>query len=69
MYSPEVQAQIAQWRAAALAGELSLADLTKAIALMREGRLSAAKASEGARKTKAKSIIPSGEELEKELGL
>ena len=67
MYSVEIQAQINEWRARAITGELTLEELTSAIALMREGRLSAAKSASTTGKKKAAEVDVG--DIERELGL
>lgn len=63
--SPELQAKIASWRARAMGhGEpLTLEEQREAIEALRAGRVSAAVASEGARRKKAKAEIPSADDL------
>lgn len=60
-----LQAKIASWRARAMGhGEpLSLDEMREAITALRAGRVSAAAASEGARRKKAKADIPDADSL------
>jgi hypothetical protein len=69
LYSPEIQVQIAIWRAKALEGTLTVEELKQSTAILREGRVSAATASTSARRKKAKAVILNVEELERELGI
>lgn len=69
MYSPEVQTQIYVWRAKALDGTLTVDELKQSTAILREGRASAATASDTARRKKAKATVLDVNELEKELGI
>lgn len=69
MYSPDLEAKLAVWRARALEGTLTLDELRESTSLLREGRQAAAQASDSARRKKAKAVIPSAEELERELGI
>lgn len=64
----ELQSKIAEWRARALDGTLTLEEMRDAISLLRAGRVSAAAASDSSRRAKAKVAIPSGDDLLKELG-
>jgi len=67
--SPEVQSKISIWRQKALEGTLTLEEMKEAIVILRGGRVSAAHASEGARRKTAKAAIPSADDLLAELGL
>jgi hypothetical protein len=70
--SPELQAKIASWRAKAIDGTITQDEMREAIALMRQGRVGAAIASEksaASRVVKAKAVVPSAEDMLKELGL
>jgi hypothetical protein len=67
--TPEVQAQVAVWRAKALDGTLTVEELKQSTAILREGRAAAAQASDSAKRKKVKAAVPSFEELEKELGI
>ncbi len=71
--TPELQAQVAVWRARALEGTLTLDELKQSTALLREGRVTAAQASDSAKRSarqkKAKATVLSAEEMEKELGI
>lgn len=69
--SPELQAKIASWRAKAVDGTITKEEMQEAILLMREGRRGAAIASEksaATRVTKAKAVVPTAEDMLKELG-
>jgi hypothetical protein len=65
--SPELQSKISVWRQKALDGTLTIDEMREAIVLMRQGRMSAASASEQARRTKAKAAVKSADELLSEL--
>lgn len=66
--SPEYQSKVAQWRAKAVAGTLTEAEMIAGIAEMRQGRFGAAMASDQAKRTKAKTQVPDADDLLKELG-
>ena len=68
LQTPEMQAKISIWRQKALEGTLSVEEMKEAILALRAGRVSAAHASESARRSKAKTEIPSADELLAELG-
>lgn len=63
--TPELTAQIAVWRQKAIEGTLSLEDTKAAIIALRQGRESAATSS--VKKTKAKAVLPSADDLLSEL--
>lgn len=65
--TPELNAKIAIWRQKALDGELSLEETREAIAALRQGRVSAAHASEASRRKKAVAEIPKADDLLAEL--
>lgn len=65
--SPELQANIAIWRQKAIDGTLSIEETRAAIHALREGRVSAAIASDTSRAKKAKQSIPTAEDLLAEL--
>ena len=67
--TPEVQSQIAIWRAKAEAGQLTLEEQKAAVLLMRGARKGAVVSSEQARRSKAKKEIPSADDLLKGLGI
>lgn len=70
MYSAEQTSKLAQWRARAADGSLTIDDMREAIALLRQGRAEAAQASTKARaKAKAKAGKSSGEMLSELEGL
>ncbi len=66
--SPELQAKISIWRTKALDGTITMDEMREAIAALRQGRVSAAHASEGARRKTAKVAIPAADDLLAELG-
>lgn len=66
--SPELQSQIAVWRAKCADGTMTLDDYKRAILVMRGERRSAATSSEQSRRTKAKAQIKSADEMLDELG-
>lgn len=69
--SPELQSKIALWRQKAVDGTITKEEMQEAILLMRDGRRGAAIASEksaASRVTKAKAIVPSADDMLKELG-
>ena len=53
MYTPETEAKIQFWRQKAAEGTLTKEDMKEAIVALRQGRVSAAHASEKSRATKA----------------
>jgi len=61
--SPDLQAKIAVWRQRAAEGTLTALEEKEAIAALRAERVSAAHASEGARRKKAIAVIPSSDDL------
>lgn len=65
--SPELLAKIALWRAKCADGTMTVADYREAIKELRAGRVSAAVSSESARRTKAKAVIPTADEMLNEL--
>lgn len=66
--TPELQSQIAIWRAKCADGTMTLDDYKAAILLMRGERKSASTPSEQARRTKARAAIKSADEMLDELG-
>lgn len=69
MYSPELQAQIAEWRRKSLDGTITLEETREAIAALRQGRFAAQTSSESAAKrSRAKAAIPDAQALLDELG-
>jgi plasmid rolling circle replication initiator protein Rep len=66
--TPEIQSKIAVWRQKALDGTLTLEEMKEAVKLMREGRVSAASASDSSRRKTAKAEIKSADEMLDELG-
>ena len=67
LYTPEVQAEINTLRAKVSDGSATLEDMKRAILLLRQDRQSAAAASDGARKKRAKAAIPNATDLLGEL--
>lgn len=63
MLSPETQAKIAAYRLKATVGELTLEDCQDIVRHLREGRVTAAAASDGARRKKAIAAIPSAADM------
>lgn len=61
-------AKIAEWRARAAEGTLSLEEMREAIEALRAGRVSAAYTSEASRRKKAVAAIPVADDLLAELG-
>lgn len=63
--NPELQAKVNVWRSKAIAGTLTPEDELEAIQALREGRKSAAIASEAVRTRKAAAAapVPSGDDL------
>jgi hypothetical protein len=61
------QIKIAEWRAKAAAGTITIEEMREAILMLREGRLSAVQSSEAKRRTTARKQVKSAEELLKEL--
>lgn len=66
--SPEMQSKIAVWRAKAEAGTLTEAEMVEGIKALRADRYGAAQASDAAKRSKAKVVIPDADDLLKELG-
>ena len=69
MYDVETLAKIAELRDKSINGSITNDELRFGIRLLREGRVSAAHASEGARRKKAKAEVKSADELLDELGI
>lgn len=68
-YSAEDQSKIAIWRQKSIDGTLTIDDCRDYVALMRQGRTSAIKASEASRKSRAKKEVKSADDLLKTLGI
>jgi len=68
MPTPELDAQIAIWRQKALDDTMTPAEYKLAIDALREGRMSAARASDAARRKKARAVVPEADDLLAELG-
>ena len=67
--SPELQSQIAIWRARAADGSLTLPEMKEAIKLLRDGRVTAGQAAVSAKsRAKAKAEIKPADDLLSELG-
>lgn len=66
--SPEIITKIAIWRQKAADGTLTIEDCKEYVIVLRGGRRSAAEASEASRKTKARKVVKSAEEMLNELG-
>lgn len=66
--TPETASQIAALRQKYAEGTATLEDMRLAVRLMREDRLHALRASEGARRKAAKVAIPSADDMLAELG-
>lgn len=64
----DLNSKVAEWRAKAARGELTIDEMRDAIAHMRQGSKSAAVASDKARKSKAVAAIPDADSLLAELG-
>ena len=67
--TPELLSKIAIWRAKALDGRLTEAEMAEAVLALRADRVGAQIASDSSRRKKAKAEIPSAEDLLKEMGL
>ena len=67
MYSPQLQAQIAEWRQRATEGILTPEEMKEAIKLLREGRVSASYTAEATKRKKAIAAIPHAADLLDEL--
>lgn len=66
--SLHTQANIAQLRAKAVDGTLTLEEMQAAIKLIRGDRTAAAKASSSSKTRQAKAVIPDADDMLKELG-
>lgn len=66
--TPDIQAKIAIFRQKCADDTITIEELKEALALMREGRLAAARTSDSAKRTKAKATILNADEMLKELG-
>lgn len=66
--SPETQAKLAQWRAKALDGTLTLEEMKEAVKFLRGDRIGAAHASAASKRKRAIAEIPSADDLISELG-
>lgn len=68
MYSPEVQARLAQLRAKLADGSITEEEMIEGVRLLRGDRKAAAQSSETAKRRKAVAAIPSADDLLAELG-
>jgi hypothetical protein len=68
MYTVEQQAKIAVFRQKLTEGTITVQEMREATELLRAGRKSAATASDSSRRTKAKAVIQSADEMLNELG-
>jgi hypothetical protein len=67
--SPEISAKVVVWRQRALEGSMTIEEMRNAIIILREGRVSAAYASDTARTAKAKKVILNADDLLDEMNL
>lgn len=67
MLSPESQARITVLRAKSADGSITMDEMREAVRLIRGDRVSAQTASEGAKRTRAKAVIKSGDDMLDEL--
>lgn len=67
-HSPEFLSKVARWRARAIEGTLTEAEMVEAVKEMRAGRYGAAMATEKAKTTRAKAAVPDADDLLKEMG-
>jgi hypothetical protein len=67
--TPEVQSMVATFRRKAAEGTLTPEEMKQAIIMLREGRAQAAQATAAAKRKTAVKVIPTAEDLLKELGL
>lgn len=68
LMTPELQAKMAEWRAASIAGTITTEQLREAVATMRAARGAAPQATSGTRARKsAAAAKPNGDDLLKEL--
>lgn len=67
MLNAEEQSKIAVWRQKSIDGTLTLEEMKEIVAVLRQGRRSAAAASESARRSRAKKEIPSADEMLRDL--
>jgi len=61
--TPEINLRIAELRAKSAQGELTLEEQKEAIVMLRQGRISAAAASENSKRKSTKKPVRSGEDL------
>jgi hypothetical protein len=66
--TPELSSKIQTWRARAVSGELTKAELAEAVRALRQDRVGAAIASDKSRRAKAKAEIPDAMDLLAEMG-
>lgn len=65
--NPELQTKMAAWRQKAVDNTLTIEDMREAINMLRAGRKSAAVASESSRRTKARKVVKTADEMLSEL--
>lgn len=63
LMSPELQQKMAIWRQKALTNELTLDDCKEAVALIREGRMEAAKSAASTKRAAAKKAVLTSEQM------
>lgn len=66
--SLEMQSKVATWRAKAVAGTLTEEEMIEGIKALRADRFGAATASDSAKRSKAKAVIPDADDLLREMG-
>ena len=67
--TPEMMSKISEWRAKAIDGTLSEAEMAEAIKMLRQDRTAALAASAAVKKKAAQTVIPDADDLLRELGL
>ena len=67
LISPKLQSKITTWRLRAAEGTLELSEMKEAVALLRQGRLTAANASAASKRKKAIAEIPHADDMLSEL--
>lgn len=65
----ELRNKISIWRQRAANGSLTPEEMKEAILALREGRQAAARSTDSARRSRAIKVIPSADDLLKELGV
>ena len=61
--TPELEMQVMQWRAKAAQNKLTPEEMTDAIRIVRDGRMSAAASSTTAKKAAAKAVVVDADQL------